>query len=156
MLHLGFERAKHYREHGEVAWNGSGFGSNDPGRQRETTNMKPDGFDASHPISIDLPLEQPLEPGSKPVVDALNHLKTSLPYTLRYETLRNKQGKAQRGKAHVDLLEASITAPSTPQTTRALMRLIVDALGLMWQATVFPSHVILYKEEFEYKFGARI
>ncbi len=36
------------------------------------------------------------------------------------------------------------------------MQLIVDALGPSWQATVFPSHVILYKEQFEYKFGARI
>lgn len=35
-------------------WNGSGFGNNDPGRRRDTTVLKSDGFDALHPINIDL------------------------------------------------------------------------------------------------------
>ena len=155
-MDLETQLIKHYRLHDEVAWNGSGFGSNDPGRQRETTNMRPEGFDASYPINIDLPLEQPIISNTMLIIDALKYLKSTLPYTLRYETLRNEKGKAQPGKPHPDLLVPSITVPNYLQTTRCLMKLIVDALGPEWQATVFPSHIILYKERFEYKFGSRI
>ncbi len=43
---------KYYRNAGEgaCAWNGNGFGPHDPGRERETTNKPPDGFDAQYPI----------------------------------------------------------------------------------------------------------
>jgi hypothetical protein len=152
-MDLETQLIKHYRKAGAVAWNGSGFGSNDPGRERETTNKDPDGFDASYPISIDLRLEQPLEPGEVTVIGALAHLKSTLPYTLRYETLRNEKGKAQRGKHHLDLAEPRITVPGEPQTVRQIMGLIAGALGADWQATVFASHVILYKENRQYKFG---
>jgi hypothetical protein len=46
---------QHYREqHQNPAWNGSGFGSNDPGRERDTTALREDGFDANYPINIDI------------------------------------------------------------------------------------------------------
>lgn len=58
-MDLETQLIKHYRygAPGAVAWNGSGFGSNDPGLKRETTNKRPEGFDARHPIDIDLPAE---------------------------------------------------------------------------------------------------
>ena len=135
--------------------NGSGFGSNDPGRERETTNKKPDGFDDIHPISIDLDGEL-LEPGTKTVAAALKALKVALPYTLRYETERSASGRARRNKPHPDLLESIVDIPQSPQTVRSLMAIIRDALGPEWQATSFVSHVILYKEAREYKYGATI
>ncbi|WP_031410495.1 GIY-YIG nuclease family protein [Thiomonas sp. FB-Cd] len=153
-MDLETQLIKHYREtaNGAAAWNGSGFGSNDPGRQRETTNKSPEGFDAQHPINIDLPA-QLIPPGTKTAAAALAELKVALPYTLRYETLRNAQGRAQRGQPHADLLTANVTIPEGSQTVRGLMRIIRTALGTEWQATAFVSHVILYKEQHSYQYG---
>lgn len=153
-MDLETQLINHYRvAHRDLAgWNGSGFGSNDPGRQREETNKKPDGFDDKHSISIDLPVEL-LTPGTLKVAAALTKLKTALPYTLRYETLRNEHGRAQRGQPHPDLLAADVTIPAAPHTVRQLMRLISQALGAEWQATMFASHVILYRETKTYTYG---
>lgn len=144
----------HYRalKNGSAAWNGSGFGSNDPGRRRETTNRQPDGFDNQHPISIDLKGEY-LAPGSMPVATALSTLKSTLPYTLRYETLRDERGRAQRTKPHLELLKTSVVIPKPPHTVRELMHVIRNGLGSKWQATLFASHVILYKEQHVYHYG---
>ncbi|MFG6110829.1 GIY-YIG nuclease family protein [Stenotrophomonas nematodicola] len=56
-MYLETQLIKHYRRPntGAVAWNGSGFGSSDPGRERETTNRQPKGFGDQHRINIDLP-----------------------------------------------------------------------------------------------------
>lgn len=156
-MDLETQLIKHYRESagGAAAWNGSGFGSNDPGRERETTNKRPDGFDAQYPIDIDLPGEFVL-PGTMTVGTALAGLKSALPYTLRYETLRNAQGRARRGQPHADLSATNVTIPDGPQTVRGLMRLMREALGPDWQATAFVSHVILYKESRQYQYGTII
>ena len=153
-MDLETQLIKHYREVDEeaAAWNGSGFGSNDPGRERETTNKSPEGFDAQHPINIDLPSAL-LQPGTVTVAAALSALKAELPYTLRYETLRNAQGRAQRGQPHTDLTATNVTIPQGAQTVRHLMQSIRAALGSSWQATAFVSHVILYKEARPYQYG---
>lgn len=154
-MDLETQLIKHYRASGTVEWNGSGFGSNDPGRRRETTNTKPEGFDASYPISIDQPINiKTLVPNNViSTAVGLNAIKKALFYTLRYETLRDENGKAQRGHPHVDLLKANFTVPPAPYTVRDLMRAIVVGLGPEWQATAFASHVILYKESTVYSFG---
>lgn len=147
---------KHFR----AEWNGSGIGSNDPGRERETTNKPEFGFDARFPINIDIPLEI-LEPGDKTVHAALIALKEALPYTLRYEvTLPDGRKKAgshdYRLNPHPDMLSSSVIIPYGPMTVRNMMQLIVSALPLGWQATYFVSHVILYKESRVYLHGTPI
>lgn len=154
-MDLETQLINHYRAAAGVSWNGSGFGSNDPGRERETTNKSPDGFDGNHPIDIDEKIEVPtLRVGETVnVAKALAAIKAVLPYTLRYETKRNAKGKAMRGHPHDDLLAASFTVPSLPHTVRTLMRAISQALGQEWQATGFDSHCILYKETRDYTYG---
>jgi hypothetical protein len=153
-MDLETQLIKHYRSVDEdaAAWNGSGFGSNDPGRERETTNKSPEGFDAQHPIDIDL-TGAFLQPGMTTPAAAVAALKAALPYTLRYETLRNAKGKSTRGKPHADLLMAKVTIPPGAQTVRGLLKIIRAALGADWQATAFVSHVILYKEDRPYQHG---
>ncbi len=153
-MDLETQLIKHYRalSNGAAVWNGSGFGSNDPGRERETTNRQPEGFDNQHPINVDLPGEY-LVPGTVRVATALSNLKAVLPYTLRYETLRNERGRALRNLPHADLLATNVTIPFPPQTVRGLMETIRAVLGPEWQATAFSSHVILYKENRVYQFG---
>lgn len=153
-MDLETQLIQHYREAHPTwaSWNGSGFGSNDPGRRREETDRSPDGFDAQHPINIDLPISF-LAPGTTSVATALVALKGALPYTLRFETLRNERGRAQRGQLHADLIDCTVDIPEGPHTTRQLMGLISQALGPAWQATLFASHVILYKESKNYSYG---
>jgi hypothetical protein len=156
-MDLETQLIKHYRDgdDGAATWNGSGFGSNDPGRERETTNRAPEGFDAKHPISIDLPGDL-LEEGIMTAAAAVMALKRALPYTLRYETRRNAQGRALRGQPHADLLATHVTIPAGVQTVRGLLDRIRSTLGADWQATAFASHVILYKERRTYQYGSAI
>jgi hypothetical protein len=119
--------------HYGAEWNGSGFGSNDPGRERETTNKPERGFDTRFPVDIDLPVEV-LAPGEHNVHEALIALKDALPYTLRFEVA---------GKG----------GPPGSHTVRQLLKLIVAKLPQGWQTTEFVSHVILYKESRAYTHG---
>lgn len=47
----------HYKRQsgGLCEWNGISFGPHDPGRERETSNKPPDGFDSQFPIRADWP-----------------------------------------------------------------------------------------------------
>ncbi len=143
-------------KHCGAEWNGSGFGSNDPGRERETTNKPEQGFDARFPINIDRPIDC-LAPGEYTVHDALVSLKDALPYTLRFEVAKGaKGGQAYRRRPHADYVAHKVTIPNGQQTVRQLLKLIVAALPHGWQATEFVSHVILYKENRSYVHGTPI
>lgn len=139
---------QHYGGLARVKWNGSGFGSNDPGRERDTTTYRPNHFDALFPIDIDRILDFPLsQTGS--AADLLSELKTILPYVFRY------QGAGRRSrKPHPDLesTNVSITFDETP-TARRVIEDIVNLLPNGWQATQLPSHLILYKEKKTYPQG---
>lgn len=152
-MDLETDLLKHYRNtHGEdcLPWNGSGFGSNDPGRERDTTNRRPDGFDQQYPIDITQPGHW-IAPGNKSAAEALAELKAKLPFTLRFQT--SKRGSR---KPHPDMQAARVTIPRRPQSVRELMWLISSALGPRWQAVRFDSHVILYRERRKYKWGEKI
>lgn len=140
--------------HYHAEWNGSGFGSNDPGRERETTNKPAHSFDARFPIEIDQPVDI-LQAGKYAVLDALIAIKESLPYTLRYEVM-GKGSRAYRLAPHPDYAASKVTIPCGPKTVRSLMQAIVAALPPGWQATEFVSHVILYKEARAYVHGRPI
>lgn len=156
-MDLETQLIKHYRgpNTGAAAWNGSGFGSNDPGRERETTNKPPKGYDPQYPISIDLP-DTYVPEGATTVAEALATLKAAVPYTIRYETLRGASGRALANQPHPDLVTTPMTIPAGPQTVRQLLTLIRTTLGVDWQATSFVSHVILYKETRSYSYGVVI
>lgn len=136
-------------------WNGSGFGANDPGRQRETTAKSPCGFDAQFPINIDKPL-QVLEPGKMSVHEALIELKTKLPYCLRFQVANGSGGQAFRHKPHPDLKDARIKVTKDSMSVREIMRMVVAALPSKWKATYFVSHIILYRDNPTYPNGEEI
>src|ERR1017187_7672216 len=62
-----------------LPWNNSGFGSNDPGRQRDTTELREGGFDALYPVDLDRPLQIEL---SFPMTAGVlfDRLRDSVPY----------------------------------------------------------------------------
>ena len=126
----------HYKAKGQSKWNGSGFGPKDVGRERDGT--EPNWFDSEYPINADYPCEG--IPDRPAVGELAQSLKKQLPFTFRYE-----DPKAD-GVKPLDL-------QGVPRTARALIGKIVAALGPQWQATIFVSHIILYREQRSYKHG---
>ena len=141
----------HYGGYSAVRWNGSGFGSNDPGRERDTTTYKAGHFDALYPIDIDRELSLPLSEEMK-AADVLAALKAELPYVFRY------QGASPRSrKPHADLEEANVSLTDIGAVTaRGIIEHVVRHLPPGWQATRLPSHIILYKEDRAYPQGTVI
>lgn len=85
--------------------------------------------------------------GEHNVAQLLKSLKSGLPYLLRYQTARKKSQEA-----HPDCRDAKVAVPEDDMTASALLRVVAQALP-GWQATRFPSHMILYKEQHEYRHG---
>jgi hypothetical protein len=69
-IDLETQLIRHYRKHGAIIWNNSGFGSNDPGRNRDQTRAKPTSFDVLYPVDLDHEI-QLRSTGRVPVGDAL-------------------------------------------------------------------------------------
>lgn len=128
---------RHYGGVRAIDWNGSGFGSNDPGRQRDTTKVDPKNYDAQYPIDVDRELAFAIDVGET-VSSALARLKDALPYTFRYQ------------RAHEDFDGTTLTGLNGPLTPRSAIRHIVEPLPRGWQATALPGYIILYREDREY------
>lgn len=122
-------------------WNYSGFGSNDPGRNRE--GQKPANFDLDYPVDIDREVSI-LSPGEHELMAVALALKSALPYLFRYET-----GDGTWRTGHADMRGKKIILPDGPLTTRTVLHLILDQLPADdgWRVTILPNRVILYPEE---------
>lgn len=136
-----------HRGDGEIPWNYNGFGNNDPGKERDTTLVKPDHFDALYPIDLGWPCRVPT---TIPAVgDVLKWLSQTLPYTFRYEAARaRKQPK-----------EYSLTCPtpgSVEMTADELFSIIAEILPRPWQITALPGYVIMYRANKKYESAVRI
>lgn len=133
---------EHYGRVSRVPWNGSGFGSNDPGRERDTTTYKPEHFDTQFPIDIQRPLDFVL-PTTGTAAGILTTLKDQLPYLIRFE----RPSQSSR-RAHTDLEATTVTLNlSVPLTPESVIAQIVRQLPPGWHATLLPSHVIIYKND---------
>jgi hypothetical protein len=126
-------------------WNVSGFGSNDPGHNRE--EQQPAQFDLDYPVDIDRSVAI-TSPGEHTLMELVLALKKHLPYVFRYETDGSASGAWRFG--HSDMREKKILIPKEPITTRALLQLILNEIPADWQATVMPNRVILYRENRTY------
>lgn len=128
----------HYKKVKQApSWNGSGFGNNDPGRERDTTAVKANGFDALFPINIDA--EILADWGNNPTaMDALEILNSTVPYRIRHQK-RPAEVKAELQAARLGQL-------SQPTTARRAMEAICGSLPNGWQATRLAGRIILYRE----------
>jgi hypothetical protein len=124
---------------GRPAWNFSGFGSNDPGRNRET--QEPAKFDIDYPVDIDRPIDF-IKSGDQGLIEVVTALKAGLPYLFRYET----EGRNYRS-GHKEMEDITLNIPTGQVTTRLVLNLVLGALSPEWQVTVLPNRVILYKED---------
>jgi hypothetical protein len=128
-------------------WQDSGFGSNDPGRQRD--HQEPAKFDVRYPINVSIALTGYTPGKTISVAEALAIARDQVPYVVRSETIHRRQ-------AHPDLLNATITPTNSSMTMLQLLKAAVNALPPNWQATIFPGRVILYRERIAYKHAVTI
>lgn len=135
-------------QHYDPSWNNSGFGSNDPGRERDTTNVKPTGFDALYPIDLDQVVTLTDIPHTVAAETVIAQLRKHLPYTLRVEA--NARGSRV---IHPDFKGATVELPPEPRTTRKILTAVLKTMPPGWQATLLPGRIIIYKENREYLFG---
>lgn len=135
-----------------LAWNYSGFGSNDPGHNRE--KQEPSDFDVERPVNVDKPLDF-LDSGDTALLALLIKLKEGLPYYFRYQTDPGTNRKLRKYTVgHADQRSAStITVPAGQPTFREVLKIILAALPEGWRVTVFPGRVILYKEAETYPYA---
>jgi hypothetical protein len=138
---------KHYKKIKEPpVWNGSGFGNNDPGRRRDTTALKEDGFDALYPINIDQPIIVGWDPSST-ALRVLTILAQAVPYTVRHEKTDDAVAE----------LEAAHPQPFNGQTTaREVISRICSVLSEGWQATRLSGRVIMYRERVDNYPGSEV
>jgi hypothetical protein len=127
--------------YGGTPWNGSGFGSNDPGRERDTTTYKTEHFDFQFPIDLTRSLGFPL-PSNATAAEVLNALKSKVPYLIRFQ---RPPGKPRN--AHPDLEGTKVTISGTSLSAEAVIAEVIKQLPTGWHATKLPSHVIIYKDD---------
>lgn len=138
-----------------LRWNDSGFGSNDPGRNREI--QEPADFDKEFPVDIDRSLDVLSPEATMTVHDVLVRLKERLPYLLRYETDLAANGRPSRHTVgHAEARAATMTVPAAPATVRMMLQAVLDALPAGWQVTVFPDRLILYREAQTYRYAREV
>ncbi|HBO4367895.1 GIY-YIG nuclease family protein [Pseudomonas aeruginosa] len=140
---------KHYRGSGiSLAWNLSGFGSNDPGRKRDKSHIKQGHFDRLFPIDLNFEVRvvQPMDDHS--VAEVLRQLKAQLAYTVRFQ---NKGANSK--KPHSDLEGTMVRLRSEKDSVLNALRQVKAALGGAWQITALPGYVIIYRERERYPQG---
>lgn len=141
-MDLETQLIRHYTGKDGTRWNGSGFGANDPGRERDTS--RPGRFDSEFPIDIDRPLEANLS-GTRTAAEAAAQLKAVLPYTLRFQSA-TKGGR----KPHPELVATTVTMTAAADTPRTALTELTRQLPAGWQATALSALLILYKESKDY------
>lgn len=136
-----------------LAWNNSGFGSNDPGRNRE--GQEPAEFDVRRSINIDRPLPFLLPSEEISVLSLLVRLKEGVSYDFRYETDPNSKGKpGDYRKGQIEQRDAPpVVLPAKHASMREALHVVLSALPSGWQATIFPGRVILYRESKTYAYA---
>lgn len=122
-----------------ASWNNSGFGSNDPGKNRD--GQKPAKFDREYPINVDIPLEF-LPEGRITCREILLILRSNLHYVFRYETAERQED-----------LDASIDVHNGQTLREVLENVILVLRPNVWQATILHGRVILYPNHTEMQYN---
>jgi hypothetical protein len=140
---------EHYQTAGSRGWNGKGFGSNEPGVVRGGTHLKDDNFYKRFPLRDDWICEG-VPPGEhSSTLELLRTIKREVPFYFKFQGNRVEGNSAKRRmaeEARRDYDSTRILVPRTGMTARELLILIAKSLPGQWQATITPSHMLLYKE----------
>jgi len=119
---------------GALSWNNSGFGSNDPGKNRD--GQRPGPFDQEFPVDIDFEVHD-FPSGSMSVIAALDALKQRIPYLLRHGGIS---------------ADHEVTIPEGARTVREVLTAAVRALPPGFQATILHGRIVVYAENRDYAY----
>lgn len=128
-----------FQESHSGMWNNGGFGPNDPGKERDTT--EPGDFDRAHPI--DEKWQVSLSQSQTTVGEALAEMKKQLPYVFRYEALSDSE-KSQPIRV------------TSPIDADSLFETCVRKLGAGWKGAILSYGMVLYKNAKSYPFGREV
>jgi hypothetical protein len=132
---------EHYKDSGLTpVWQHSGFGSNDPGRQRDTSALKESHFDRLYPINIRARLTLSHSNLTLSAADLLLDMKQQTTFLIRFQ-------RAGGTAPHADLRSTNITVRQRTDTVEAFLRQLHQALGTSWKVTVLPGYVVIYKND---------
>ncbi|MEU0481512.1 hypothetical protein ABZ260_20275 [Streptosporangium sp. NPDC006013] len=123
----------YYKTDGEAPWNFNGFGSNDPGQNRDTTIFEADHFDSQYPADLNWICDD-ITAGLYMMSDLLKHVKSALPYVFRY------QAAAFQKDLHVVVPR---DAPTADELFTLLGQTIAQAQP-QWQIVALPGYAIMY------------
>lgn len=118
-----------FRRRHSGMWNGQGFGSKDPGRNRDRTQPGP--FDEAHPIRKDYVVE--IEGTEKTIGGVFKQLKKQLPYLFRYQKLPSS----------VTNIQMSLR-PGT-YAAEAVVRSALGKFPKNWHAAILSYGIVVYK-----------
>jgi hypothetical protein len=117
---------------GALPWNNSGFGSNDPGKNRD--GQQPADFDRWYPVDIDFPIDG-LPAGQVTLAELLRVVKGKSPYLIRNAPLPE---------------DIRVSGVPETATIRQLLGMAIGALPAGWQVTVLHGRIIIYQETRDY------
>lgn len=139
---------KHYRP----SWNNRGFGPNDPGRHRDRTNLRKDGWHVLYPLDPAYRCRA-VPAGQYAVLELLRLVAKEAPFWVRFQGNREGQldeERLQYEAAHKDFAAAlPVRVSEDNMEVRELLLLAISALPnpQEWQLTQLPSHLLLYREK---------
>lgn len=142
---------EHYGTTREWGWNSKGFGSNDPGRRRDHTVLRENHWHRRYPLNPDWPCES-VEAGTYNALDLLQRIAADVPFWFRFQGNQVSGSGRQREEAEEARWayeRTTVEVPRTGMTARELLYIVASNLGEAWQATITPSHMLLYKERGE-------
>jgi hypothetical protein len=116
-----------------ASWNNSGFGSNDPGRNRDHTAEKAAHFNLKHPIDLTVGAPQVVVSETRARV-VLIRLKEQSPFIVRFDE-----------SALSSLEGVDLEVPPSATIEQVLQR-VGEALGHDWQVSALPGRVLIYPE----------
>lgn len=128
-----------FQDQDSCIWNGNGFGLHDPGRNRDSTALRADHFDARYPIRLDWAMND-IKAGTYGVAEFLVRMKRGLPYNFRYQT-----DPASRS----EYASVSVEVPEDGMTAEELFGILARALP-DYQITALPGYAIMYREHRSY------
>lgn len=144
---------QHYNTDQEPGWNGKGFGINDPGRNRDHTDLGDDHWHVRFPLDPNYPCPT-IEAGEWPALDLLREVASAAPYWVRFQGNRPGPTGETRRQYEDAQQDYEATTVVVSQSGASVQRLLLEVVRSMpnpneWQLTQLPGHLLLYKERDE-------
>ena len=120
-------------------WNGAGFGTKDPGKNRDTT--EPSRFDSEYPVNSAFGVYGIDD--DETIASLFAKMKEKLPFVFRFELL------GDIGNRRLDLR-------GVPRTAEALLRKSISTFPPGWKGVVVSFGMVVYRTNNSYPHGIEI